>query len=64
MDDIDALSRKTPCLCKVAPNSNKFHVQDVNRAGGILGILGELAKGGLLQHRCASGGWFDTKASY
>lgn len=48
MDDIDALSRKTPCLCKVAPNSNKFHVQDVNRAGGILGILGELAKGGLL----------------
>jgi dihydroxy-acid dehydratase len=48
MDDIDALSRKTPCLCKVAPNTNKFHVQDVNRAGGILGILGELAKGGLL----------------
>lgn len=48
MDDIDALSRKTPCLCKVAPNSNKFHVQDVNRAGGILGILGELAKAGLL----------------
>ncbi|OQB29739.1 MAG: Dihydroxy-acid dehydratase [Bacteroidetes bacterium ADurb.Bin174] len=48
MDDIDALSRKTPCLCKVAPNTNKFHVQDVNRAGGILGILGELAKAGLL----------------
>lgn len=48
MDDIDALSRKTPYLCKVAPNTDKFHVQDVNRAGGILGILGELAKGGLL----------------
>src|SRR5574344_1523510 len=48
MDDIDSLSRQTPCLCKVAPNSDKYHVQDVNRAGGILGILNELAKGGLL----------------
>ena len=48
MDDIDALSRKTPCLCKVAPNSEKYHIQDVNRAGGILGILAELSKGGLL----------------
>jgi dihydroxy-acid dehydratase len=48
MDDIDALSRKTPCLCKVAPNSEKYHVEDVNRAGGILGILAELSKGGLL----------------
>ena len=42
MDDIDMLSRKTPCLCKVAPNSPKYHIQDVNRAGGILGILGEM----------------------
>ena len=48
MDDIDMLSRKTPCLCKVAPNTQKYHIQDVNRAGGILNILGELAKGGLL----------------
>ena len=48
MEDIDALSRKTPCLCKVAPNSEKYHVEDVNRAGGILGILAELSKGGLL----------------
>jgi len=48
MEDIDALSRKTPCLCKVAPNSQKYHIQDVNRAGGILGILAELSKGGLL----------------
>ncbi|MDP4239605.1 MAG: dihydroxy-acid dehydratase [Bacteroidota bacterium] len=48
MDDIDALSRRTPCLCKVAPNSQKYHIQDVNRAGGILGILTELSKGGLL----------------
>jgi len=48
MDDIDALSRKTPCLCKVAPNSQKYHIQDVNRAGGILGILAELSKSGLL----------------
>ncbi|MCD7973629.1 MAG: dihydroxy-acid dehydratase [Candidatus Azobacteroides sp.] len=48
MDDIDALSRKTPCLCKVAPNTPKYHIQDVNRAGGILGIMGELAKAGII----------------
>ncbi|VBB45665.1 dihydroxyacid dehydratase [uncultured Paludibacter sp.] len=48
MDDIDALSRKTPCLCKVAPNTQKYHIQDVNRAGGILGILNELKKSNLL----------------
>ena len=48
MDDIDALSRKTPCLCKVAPNTQMYHVQDVNRAGGILGIMECLEKGGLL----------------
>ena len=48
MDDIDRLSRKVPCLCKVAPNTQKYHIQDVNRAGGILNILGELHKGGLL----------------
>ena len=46
LDDIDALSRKTPCICKVAPNTKEYHIQDVNRAGGIMGILGELAKGG------------------
>lgn len=48
MDDIDMLSRRVPCICKVAPTTNKYHVQDVNRAGGILGILGELAEGGLV----------------
>ena len=48
MDDIDMLSRRVPCLCKVAPNTQMYHIQDVNRAGGILNILGELAKGGLL----------------
>ena len=48
MDDIDRLSRKVPCLCKVAPNTPIYHVQDVNRAGGVLGILDELDKGGLL----------------
>ena len=48
MEDIDALSRKVPCLCKLAPNGPKYSVQDCGRAGGILGILGELAKGGLL----------------
>ncbi len=48
MDDIDRLSRKTPCLCKVAPNTNKYYIQDVNRAGGIIGIMSELAKAGLM----------------
>ena len=48
MSDIDALSRRVPCLCKLAPNSTKYSMQDCGRAGGIIGILGELAKGGLL----------------
>ena len=48
MADIDALSRRVPCICKVAPNTARYHVEDVNRAGGVLGILGELAKGGLV----------------
>lgn len=47
MKDIDELSRKTPVLSKVAPNSS-YHIQDVNRAGGILSILGELASAGLI----------------
>ena len=45
---IDALSRKVPQLCKVAPNIQKYHMEDVHRAGGIFSILGELARGGLL----------------
>ncbi len=48
MDDIDMLSRKTPCICKVAPNTQKYHIQDVNRAGGVISIMSELAKGGLV----------------
>ena len=48
MADIDALSRKVPCICKVAPNTNRYHIEDVGRAGGVLGILGELLKGGLV----------------
>ena len=48
MTDIDRISRKVPCLCKVAPMTDKFHVEDVHRAGGILGILGELARSNLL----------------
>ncbi|MEK6201512.1 MAG: dihydroxy-acid dehydratase [Desulfobulbaceae bacterium] len=47
MEDIDALSRKVPNLCKVSPSSH-YHMEDVNRAGGIMGILGELARGGLV----------------
>ncbi|MFF6503373.1 dihydroxy-acid dehydratase, partial [Pseudomonas aeruginosa] len=46
--DIDRLSRKVPQLCKVAPNIQKYHMEDVHRAGGIFSILGELARGGLL----------------
>ena len=46
--DIDALSRKTPCLCKLAPNTQKYSVQECGRAGGILGIMNELNKGGLI----------------
>lgn len=46
MKDIDRLSRKVPCLCKLAPNTQKYSVQECNRAGGILGIMNELSKGG------------------
>ena len=52
MQDIDALSRKVPFLCKLAPNWQKYSIQEENRAGGILGILGELAKGNLLDLTC------------
>ena len=52
MQDIDALSRKVPFLCKLAPNWQKYSIQEENRAGGILGILGELAKGNLLDLSC------------
>ena len=48
MADIDRISRKVPCLCKVAPATEKYHIEDVHRAGGIIAILGELARAGLL----------------
>ncbi|QLB40409.1 dihydroxy-acid dehydratase [Mannheimia pernigra] len=50
MEDIDRLSRIVPCLSKIAPNTNKYHMEDVHRAGGIMGLLGELDRGGLI-HR-------------
>jgi dihydroxy-acid dehydratase len=50
MADIDRISRSVPCLCKVAPMTDKYHIEDVHRAGGIMGILGELDRAGLL-HR-------------
>ena len=53
MADLDRISRKVPCLCKVAPATQDYHVEDVHRAGGIFGILGELDRAGLL-HRDAS----------
>ncbi|MBK8446860.1 MAG: dihydroxy-acid dehydratase [Micropruina sp.] len=46
--DIDALSRVTPCICKVAPNTTNYYMEDVHRAGGIVAIMGELDRGGLL----------------
>ncbi|OOC55052.1 dihydroxy-acid dehydratase [Nocardiopsis sinuspersici] len=48
LPEIDEVSRRVPCLCKVAPNTEKYHIEDVHRAGGIPAILGELARGGLL----------------
>ena len=48
MDDIDRLSRKVPVLCKVAPAKDDVHMEDVHRAGGIMGILGEMLRGGLI----------------
>jgi dihydroxy-acid dehydratase len=66
LDDIDALSRTTPCICKVAPSSPDFHMEDVHRAGGIPAILGELNRGGLLDrsvHSVHSSGlqdWLDS----
>ncbi|WP_032093852.1 dihydroxy-acid dehydratase [Necropsobacter rosorum] len=50
MADIDRLSRRVPCLAKVAPNTNKYHMEDVHRAGGIMAILGELARADLLHN--------------
>lgn len=46
--DIDALSRQIPHLCKVAPSTQRYHMEDVHRAGGVMGILGQLAKAGLI----------------
>ena len=66
MADIDRLSRKIPVLCKVAPNGH-YHVQDVNRAGGIMGILGELDRCGLIDtsvHRVDSPSLAATLESY
>jgi len=54
MSDIDRLSRKVPQLCKVAPNTPKYHMEDVHRAGGVMGILGELDRAGLLHAECAT----------
>ncbi|MBC2834291.1 dihydroxy-acid dehydratase [Paragemmobacter straminiformis] len=53
-DDIDALSRKVPCLCKVAPAKQDVHMEDVHRAGGIMSILGQLDAGGLLNRDCVT----------
>jgi dihydroxy-acid dehydratase len=54
MADIDRISRAVPCLCKVAPMTDKYHIEDVHRAGGIMGILGELDRAGLLHRDVAT----------
>ena len=48
MSDIDSLSRRVPCICKVAPNTAHYHIQDVGRAGGVVAIMAELARAGLV----------------
>ncbi|MCG6943081.1 MAG: dihydroxy-acid dehydratase [Thiohalocapsa sp.] len=52
MADIDRMSRKVPNLCKVAPSTQKYHLEDVHRAGGVIGILAELDRGGLVHRDC------------
>ena len=52
MADIDRMSRRVPSICKVAPASNDYHIQDVHRAGGVFGILGELDRAGLINQDC------------
>ncbi|MGF1687516.1 dihydroxy-acid dehydratase [Photobacterium japonica] len=52
MEDIDRMSRRVPHLCKVAPSTPKYHMEDVHRAGGVYGILGELDRAGLFHSEC------------
>ncbi|MEO5339630.1 MAG: dihydroxy-acid dehydratase [Magnetococcus sp. MYC-9] len=52
MNDINRLSQKVPCLCKVAPSTDRYHMEDVHRAGGIFALLGELQRAGLLHTHC------------
>jgi dihydroxy-acid dehydratase len=54
MSDIDRLSRRVPCLCKVAPNVPDVHIEDVHRAGGIISILGQLDRAGLIHNECGT----------
>ena len=54
MQDIDRLSRRVPVLCKVAPSVANVHMEDVHRAGGIMGILGQLDRGGLINNQCST----------
>jgi dihydroxy-acid dehydratase len=54
MADIDEISRRVPCLCKVAPATQKYHMEDVHRAGGVMAILGELDRAGLLQRETST----------
>ncbi|MBK4764854.1 MAG: dihydroxy-acid dehydratase [Pantoea sp. Brub] len=48
LSDVDALSRKVPNICKISPNNTKYHMEDLHRAGGVIGVLGELSRAGLL----------------
>ncbi len=67
MADIDAISRRVPCLCKVAPATQDYHIEDVHRAGGIMAILAELARAGLIDtsvHSVHSPSMADALAKY
>ena len=61
MKDIDRISLKVPCLCKVAPATDKFHIEDVHRAGGVFGILAELDRGGLINRDTHNSCYQDTR---
>ncbi len=54
MKDIDRMSRKVPHICKVAPSTSEYHMEDVHRAGGVIGIMGELERAGLIDRECST----------
>ena len=60
MKDIDKISRNVPCLAKLAPASQKYHMEDVHRAGGVFGLLGELKRANKINEKCKLCTFFNT----